>query len=222
MVHWCLWCFLNSCPSYLAISSSILSTYIIFMRVAVVEHSYVRHIQRVGCNSVCIHNKSVTFKYFSFPGATFSTFVQNCELLNPLRRYEPNIIILVLGGNDFCNTVSNQTIYKNYEFVASYLKTILLNVVLIPCQIEKRFLPIQNRWNTSDTALFEKRRSAYNRKLNKCSLKHCLLRVQGPGRLDDHSNYGVDGIHLSKQGIATYWSYILQTIDYHLQSLFQS
>ena len=189
------------------------------MKLALFGHSYVRHIERFGDNSIFLENTHLSVNYFGFPGAKFNTFRENTDLLSPLVSYKPDIIVIVLGGNDFANTVLNKTIYENYTWLISYLKGALPSVAIIQCQVEKRFVSPGNRWNASDTELLEKRRSAFNRKLNKCHLKDCTLRVQGPGRLDDRSNYGLDGIHLSRKGVATYWRYICQTVKYYLESV---
>lgn len=190
------------------------------MKIAVFGHSYVRDIARVGKEFLELKGHNLTIKYFAFPGATFEKFVLRADLLDPLITYDPLVVVLVLGGNDFYNNTNNKTIYDNYECVVAYLKRKLPSVSLIPCQIEKRFLEINNRWNSSDTALFQKRRSAYNRKLNKCPYKSCILRVQGPGRLDCRSNYAYDGIHLSNKGLGTYWAFLVSTLDYFLLSVY--
>ena len=175
-----------------------------------------RDIARVAKPNLQLRNLSLLLRYFSYPGATTEKFLTQPDWLKDLIAYNPCVIILIVGGNDFYNNVSNQTIYDNYQKLVAYLKEKLPTVSLIPCQIEKRFLATENRWNSADTELFEKRRSAYNRKLNKCLHKFCTLRVQGSGRLDDRSNYARDGIHLSAEGVSLYWKFIVSTLDYYL------
>ena len=178
-----------------------------------------RDFSRIGEEYLTLNSTVLHIKYFAFPGATYEKFVVNPALLNPLIAYGPTVIVLILGGNDFYKSVSNNTIHCNYESVVTYLKQKIPSFSLIPCQIEKRFVGANNRWDFSATELFEKRRAAFNRKLNKCPHKHCIVRVQGPGNLNDRSNYARDGIHLSEKGLTLYWDFIVFILEYYLLSI---
>ena len=87
------------------------------MIVTIVGHSYVRDLYNqyiYSClNNLVINSESVEFKFVYYPGGKFSTFINNKELFNSIIDSSPDIIIVLLGGNDIATDVDLSIIKSN-------------------------------------------------------------------------------------------------------------
>ena len=68
-------------------------------RACLIGHSYVRDLKNLDISEICVDDKfKVQFKYIFKPGATISYFCGHN--LNSLFAYKPDVVFIVLGGND--------------------------------------------------------------------------------------------------------------------------
>ena len=83
------------------------------LKVALFGHSYIRDLKSLGETNICdLGDAELSLKYFSYPGATFSTFINGQRNFDTLKVYQPHYIIVILGGNDLRVSVQLSDIYK--------------------------------------------------------------------------------------------------------------
>ena len=182
------------------------------MKAVIIGHSYVRdlksHITVNSAKLVKLPDGSDLELYFSFvPGATFETYLNQPGLLEFVSQINPEIIVVVLGGNDIHCDVNLSSVKNNcYQFF-KLLKSKFPSAFLIGSQIESRFIEPGDRYErfgTPYTDVFSKLSVYYNSWLNKQKFKDKLLCLRGPNKLDNKSYYK-DSVHLNDQGLAKYF-----------------
>ena len=83
------------------------------MKVSLLRHLYVRDLSNLKVNRLDFGPLQLNFSYFAFPGASFSTFLDYPLCLSKLVSKCPDVIVVVLGGNDFTNTSSLSDVCDN-------------------------------------------------------------------------------------------------------------
>ena len=182
-------------------------------RVTLFGHSYVGDLSRYGKTKISVNNIDFCLDFIFVPGATFSTFINNPWYFDQLKARSPDFVIVILGGNDIKTDID---LAKNYEDCTKFyniLRERLPSAVIIAAQIENRFYLEGNRFGCPPSEKFDHLRRHFNRFLKNKAFKHCLLQVQGPGRLDDRENYR-DRVHLNIVGIKKYFEIIENTLSY--------
>lgn len=106
------------------------------MKVCVFGHSYVRDIATLGNNSVKIGNTNLDITYLPFPGATFSTFLNHKHLLRNLVNLDPEIVLVILGGNDIFNNIDTANLHKLCRLFYNLLRSLLPSSKIIASHLE--------------------------------------------------------------------------------------
>ena len=142
---------------------------------------------------------------FSFVGgATFDTFLSDPSLLSNVFERPPEVLVVVLGGNDIKENVDLLKVRKGCQEFYELCRRHLPNTYIIASQIEPRYLQATNRFGTPKTSEFIKLTNYFNRWLNKQKFKDRVLCIRGPGRLCDPDLFR-DKIHLNDRGLAILW-----------------
>ena len=175
------------------------------MIVIIVGHSYVRDLYNqyiYSClNNLVINSERVEFKFVYYPGGKFSTFINNKELFNSIIDSSPDIIIVLLGGNDIATDVDLSIIKSDCTKFYSLLRDNFASTYIICAQIESRFLLRENRFKTPAVDKFYFLSNNFNNWLRNKSFKDRLLCIRGPGRLCNPNLYKADKIHLNHLGL---------------------
>ena len=184
------------------------------LKVALFGHSYIRDLKSLGETNICdLGDAEFSLKYFSYPGATFSTFINGQRNFDALKVYQPHYIIVILGGNDLKVSVQLSDIYKECTDVYRILRETLSQAIIIASQIENRFYEPDNGFGSPAAKTFDFLRRHFNHFLKNKAFKDFLLQVQGPNRLDKKENYR-DAVHLSPLGLRKYFAIIRCTLSY--------
>ena len=176
------------------------------MRVALFGHSYVRDLQTYLDRNrlqLCDSRDGIFFEAetFCFPGATFSRFVEEPNLLNDLVSFCPDIVCVILGGNDLKTDYPLANVRADCKHFYELLKSRLPNCYIIAGQIESRFHRIPNRHKTPLEPVFSALANSFNCWINKQSFKDRILGLKGVSKLSKPIFYR-DHTHLNTLGLA--------------------
>lgn len=189
------------------------------MKVAIFGHSYVKQLARLGNFKCVIEGQQCELEYIYKSGASYKTFLDDDYWLQKVFSYSPDMVVVILGGNDILNNVKNATIYEHCKQFYGQLKEGLPGAKIVAAQVECRFYNEANKWNAPSELEFKKRRNDLNCYLRRLKLKDYMHLIAGPNRLDNQA-YFKDAVHLSSAGIKKYFVLLKQTITFiHRKSL---
>ena len=184
------------------------------MKLSIVGHSYVKDLFKLGNTNLVINqNLNFDIHYHFQGGATFDTYLSNPAYLTEISNFLPDVIIIILGGNDIVKHVPNSEIYQKCRELFALIKETLPECLIIASEIEKRFYTTENRWNSPLAKEFHFRSRDFNNFLKRNKQKHCILQISGPHRLGDQTNYR-DNVHLNSVGLNKLFYYITQTVQF--------
>ena len=189
------------------------------MKVLIFGHSYVRDLERLGHKEITVNNISLQLAYLSFPGFRFVDLLQNPELLDKAISLDPDIIIVILGGNDIRTDIDLSEVRDNCRNFFTLLRSRLPGVFIIASQIEFRHLREVNRHGTPAEDLFRKLANSFNNWLNKQKFKDKILIVNGVGKLSDVSLFKADGVHLNIHGLKVLFELIVSALSGPVETL---
>ena len=189
------------------------------MKALIIGHSYVRDLKSF---SELHHQSRIKLPegfdlhlFFSFvPGATFETYLNHPELLDASGNINPDIVVIILGGNDLRSDVSLSVVKNNCFHFFKLIKSKFPSSFIIGTQIESRFVEPGDkyeRFGTPHTEAFSKLSVYYNSWLNKQKFKDRLVCIRGPNKLDNRSLYK-DSVHLNQQGLRKYFNLLRNCI----------
>lgn len=171
------------------------------MKVALFGHSYIRDLARLGFHNIKVSDDVVLdLRYFSFPGHTFADFLVDPSKFQEVIQFQPNIIVVYLGGNDIKVDVELQQVYSDCKKFYEYLRSRLPDTYIIASQIEARYGSTVNRHGSPEAAEFSRLANYFNKWLLKQSFKDRLLCIKGPNKLSNSALYR-DTVHLTRQGL---------------------
>lgn len=185
------------------------------IRIAIIGHSYVRDIKKLSIeDGVFFDGKHFQIKYFFEPGSCFDFWLNWPDQLHECVEYNPDIIYTILGGNSLIRGVKIPDLKFKAESFFQILRNNLSKSVLIPCQVENRYLSTVNKFGTPPFAEYRVLRDKFNHALRKVSQKDYMCCIGGPGRLDNKEYYIADNIHLNKEGLELYFGLIIKSLNY--------
>lgn len=182
------------------------------MRVCLFGHSYVRDLERLGNFSIYIENTLVSFKYFSFPGFRFRNFLENPSLLDNLISERPDIVVVILGGNDISVNIELKQVKGDCKDFFNLIRSKLSSTFVIASQIEFRHICQINRHGSPSEELYKKLANHFNNWLNKQRFKDKILIVNGGNKLCDINVFKRDGVHLNFEGLRIYFDLLLSAL----------
>lgn len=188
------------------------------MRALILGHSFVKGLERRDVRKqFLVNQRSVDLTYKAFPGATFRTFLDEPTLIDTAIECDPDIVVIILGGNDITGNVTNTEIRANIkEFFELLKQKVKTGVKILATQVEARTYITPNHRNCPGQEEYRLRRNAINKYLQKLKLKDYLVNIAGPGRLDNPSYFRGDGVHLNSAGYHILYVYIKHSIEYAL------
>ena len=195
------------------------------MKVLLIGHSFVRdlksHIDKHHQRIVNVPNGKNFQLFFSFvPGATFETYLSQPELLDYALQLNPEVIVIILGGNDIKRDVDLSVVKDHCYKFFHWLKLKLPSAYLIGTQIESRFIELGDRYErfgTPHTEEFKKLSVFFNSWLNKQKFKNKLVCIRGPNKLDNKCYYR-DSVHLNDLGLTKYFELLKNCLIDYCQS----
>ena len=195
------------------------------MKVSVIGHSYVKYLENLGPDSWKVRLENVQgllekaeFKFKSFPGKDYQYVLEHFSELEFLKEENPDIVVVILGGNSIIDTNTNADIKVWIREFYGRLRTLVRpNCRIISAQIEPRFPAPGNRFGAPDPEKFKRRRAILNDWVNKSLRKHGIIDniILIAGReYFDHPSHFVDGVHLKQRSLLELQRLILGTIEY--------
>lgn len=189
------------------------------MKVLIFGHSYVRDLERLGHTELTIHNILLHFSYLSFPGARFVDFLHNPNFLDKAVSLKPDIILVILGGNDILTDVDLSEVKDNCRNFFHLLRSRLPETFVIASQIEFRHLREVNRHGSPAEDLYRKLANNFNNWLNKQKFKDKILIVNGVGKLSNASLFKLDGVHLNVHGLEVLFDLVVSALFGPIETL---
>lgn len=188
------------------------------MHIVILGHSYVRDLRdfsaRVGGNRV----RGWTIDYCCKPGASYDTYVKNPELLERALVRNPDILVVILGGNSISNDRTNTQVLNSCLSFYTLLRSKYQGIV-VSSQVELRFYKPNNKFAAPQSDIFKRRRNRVNKFLYKSNFNDAVLMIAGPGRLDNRKYYR-DSVHLNERGLGLYSHFLHETVEYCLFKFF--
>ena len=157
--------------------------------------------------------------YFSFPGYGFRNFLDGKHLIADLVTCAPDIVIILLGGNDIKIDVDLNIVKKDCEGFYLLLRSKLPKSFIIASQVEHRHLDVPNRHGTPSVDLYRKLANNFNKWLARQSFKDKILLLNGADKLSNPIFFRSDGIHLNQKGLSLVFDLILSCLEDPLSNI---
>lgn len=188
------------------------------MKLLIFGHSYVRDLKSLNQYSLRYDQQNINISYASYPGATFDTFLKDStKVSNTLSENNPDVIVVILGGNDINRDITNYELFKKCREFYELLRRLAPSAIIIAAQVESRFYKTPNVHSAPAPDEFQKKRKALNKYIHRLKTKDNLLIIAGPGRLDNKTYYR-DQVHLNSAGLRNYLSILKTTVDFALRT----
>ena len=195
------------------------------MRVLVVGHSYVRDLathgpwqQELTLSTGVRVNPA--FSFLDYPGKDFDFFLDHPAWQDRVREIDPEVVIVVLGGNSIVGSLTNiQIKQKAAAFYLLLKAAVRPSCLKLAVQVEPRFVARENRHGVPEAEEFNRRRQVINNFFNKTLKKqgHIDRVIQlGSANYLNHPQYYRDGVHLNNLGLARYKEALLGGLKYAL------
>ena len=175
------------------------------MKISIFGHSYVRDLQQLGNEYISLGSERAFLNYFAFPGSSYHTFLLNPNLLSSLIDSAPDVLVVILGGNDLKVNIDLNDVKSDCASLFRLLREKLPNVYIIAAQVEIRHSNRVNRHGSPAADLYRKLAVNFNKWLARQSFKNKLLLVNGKNKLYERSFFREDGVHLNSQGLNLYF-----------------
>ena len=183
------------------------------MNLLICGHSYVRDLKDYGINRLAVGNTSVKVDFVYRGGAGYQTYLDDPELFRRVARYTPDIVLVILAGNEIKNSVSNAEIKNRARLFYARLRGLFPDAIITAAQVEPRFYREGNPWGCPAKDIFKRRRSAINVFLRNSPICDHTLMLGGPGRLDNQALFR-DSVHLNRRGLRVYWEQITNLLNF--------
>ena len=197
------------------------------MKVLVVGHNYARDLKRMipHYNNLTLELKNdeeVQFdiRFLAYPGKDYEHFLDNPELFDLIKSEEPDVIVIILGGNSIVESKTNTQITQNIKLFYTHLNSVVRDsCIRLAVQIEARFPLPNNPFGAPLAFEYNQRRNVINNYVNKnikkLGLVDGIISLGGVGFLNNEEEYN-DGIHLKQQGLLKYKMAIMRGLEYAL------
>ena len=190
------------------------------MRALVIGNSHVNKLRQIANTQFEHLETRVYINYYGVSGGSFHTFTENnCALLYWLKnRFNPQVIVCIVGGNSVNIINDNQTYYTVAEGFYQSVRYIFDGAYIIASQLEARYYKPGNRFNAPLEKEYKRRRVAINHFVSSLKFKDHVLMLSGKNRLDEKSMYEPDKqgnlVHFTPLGYVKLNTYIQKTVGY--------
>ena len=197
------------------------------MKILLFGHSYVRHLQRLGnwdteLSSTSGKKVDCKFLFKSHPGKDYGYLLRNPQEFEIIRLINPDIIVVILGGNSISDKHSNTEINDlASEFYNKLKQVVRSDCVKLAVQIEPRFVDAGNKFGTPEAEEYNRRRTVVNNYVNKRLKKYGLVDnviLLGPVNYLRDPKYFSNGVHLKTEGLQMYKEAVLGGLEYALEN----
>ena len=197
------------------------------MKVLLFGHSYVRNLERLGNwdREIQLNTSdkiNCNFYFKSFPGKDYEFLVDHPHEVDKIQLIDPDIIIVILGGNSVTNKYTNIQINElAFKFYTKLKSVVRPDCIILPVQIEPRFVGPNNIHGTPTAIGFNRRRNVLNNYVNKQLKKKGLINriiLLGSVNFLGNPNLFTDGVHLSREGLNKYRNTLFGGIRYALEN----
>ena len=189
--------------------------------VLLLGHSYVNYLNDFGWRDYSRdrrgHFVGLSHEFMSYPGRDFGYFTSE-NLLNPVREYNPHIVVVIFGGNSITTDRTNTQNKRDAKRFYQYLRLVINpNCLVLAVQVEKRYYSHVNLYMCPEPEEYNKKRNILNNYLQR-QLKHQRLVdhviMLGGEVFSKELHYQDDGVHLNQLGLDMYRRIIENGIDY--------
>ena len=194
------------------------------MKVLIYGHSYVRDLhQKCSWEEALPEGRAldITYEFRYFPGKDFEYILNKPGEFDDLAGLNPDIIVVVLGGNSITFDKTNNEIKDLMHCFYKKLNDTLPRAIKLAVQIEPRFCLPGNRHGAPEAEEFNRRRQVLNNFVNKTIKKNGLVDhmvLLGSTEYLNHHQFFRDGVHLSGVGLVRYQAAIQNTVQYAVES----
>ena len=198
------------------------------MKLLIVGHSYVRELRRQGSWHLNLKLKlaqgeeqpcDVIFQ--EYPGKDYRFFLDNRNLFSKIGEVNPDIIVIILGGNSIVESKTNPEITQEIREFYGLLNGMLNGCLRLAVQIEPRFPIPNNPHGAPESHVFNQRRHVINnfvnKRIKKAGLIDSVILLGGEGYLNNEEFYA-DGVHLGIEGLVKYKRAIVSGIEFALNA----
>ena len=197
------------------------------MKILLFGHSYVRYLERLGKwdrELSLTSGKKVDCKFLfkSHPGKDYEYLLNNPQEFEIVRLINPDIIVVILGGNSISYKHSNTEITDlASEFYNKLKQVVRSDCLRLAVQIEPRFVDAGNKFGTPEAKEYNRRRTIVNNYVNKRLKKYVLVDnviLLGSVNYVRDPKYFSDGAHLKTGGLKMYKEAVLGGLKYALEN----
>ena len=196
------------------------------MKVLVIGHSYVKGLQRLGnwniAKTLEDGNKALLdFHSISCHGKDFAHFCNHPDEFEAVKKLDPDVAIVILGGNSIVDSVSNGEIKAlAHDFYSKLNEVVRPECLRLAVQIENRFVEEGNRFGTPSASEFNQRRHVINNFYNKSLKKHKLVNnviLLGKLKFLNDPKFFDNRVHLRREYMFGYKEVIINGLVYALE-----
>ena len=171
-----------------------------------------------------ISGKKVDCKFLfkSHPGKDYEYLLSNPQEFEIVRLINPDIVVVILGGNSISDNHSNTEINDLASKFYNKLKQVVRpDCLKLAVQIEPRFVDAGNKFGTPEAEEYNRMRTVVNNYVNKRLKKYGLVDnviLLGPVNYLRDLKYFSDGVHLKTEGLQMYKKAVLGGLEYALEN----
>ena len=194
-------------------------------KVLIFGHSYARELAGVGPWDIVVtgaegQEYQLAFEFRGYPGRDYGWLLENPQKIEEIRDLNPDIVVVILGGNSITAALSNTEICHQAAEFYTLLKAAAKPACLkLAVQIESRFVAPGNRHGAPQAVEFNQRRTIINnfvnKRLRRRGLVDRMILLGGAGHIVNPANFA-DGVHLRRAALARYKQSIINGISYAL------
>ena len=148
--------------------------------------------------------------------------MSNPQEFEIVRLINPDIIVVILGGNSISDKHSNAEINDLApEFYNKLKQAVRSDCLKLAVQIEPRFVDAGNKFGTPEAEEYNRRRTVVNNYVNKSLKKYGLVdnvMLLGPVSYLRAPKYFSDRVHLRTEGLKMYKEAVLGGLEYALEN----
>lgn len=189
------------------------------LKVLLLGHSYVRDLAETKppIRSIVLNNGfRLNLSFFSIPGATIPELLLLNSYLPYIKDLQPDIIILVIGGNDLKHTIQFHELKNQFQELCLKLQNLPGIRLVVGTEVEQRWgpsVPNQSHWSKIvPYSCWSTVRNTINKHLKKFYYTDGFVWVVGPNKLNFEGYFDDDGVHLNVNGRLKYLELIGRSV----------